>query len=205
MRKLQFLSLALLIALLLVAIVPASADPGATITGISVNASNCTMTVTFTVADGGMYYVNVWDDGIFMAGAGAYVSPGGTATAVMTIGPVLQVAAGIGIYVQEALGPAATQYFDSDGSFQPNAPGCTGAWTVAFSSADCTNPLPAGFVIRPVPNGAQAYFAPAADKATDFTLPAGTWYTSPEATDGYYQVWIACPGSLIYIPAGSVG
>ena len=205
MRKLQLLSLALLIALLLIAIVPASAAPGATINSISVNAANCTMTLTFTVQDQGVYYLNAWDDGTFMAGAGVHVLAGGTATATLNIGPVLQGAAGIGLYVENALGPAATVTFDSDGSFQPNAPACVGTWTVSFATGPCLYQQPSNFVMRPVPNGATAYFAPAADKLAGFTLPAGTWYTSPEPVDGYYQVFVACPGSMIYIPVESVG
>lgn len=201
--------MALLIAVLLVAIVPALAAPGATINSITVNVAACTMTLTFTVADAGTYYVNVWDDGSFRDGAGTYVPAGGTAVATMTIGPVLQGAAGIGVYVEDGLGPAAVTTFDADGNFQPNAsPNCDGGtWTVSMSlpGDNCANPQPLNYIVRPVPNGAVAYFAPAADKTTGFTLPAGTWYTSPEPIDGYYEVWIACPGNHIFIPAESVG
>lgn len=205
MRKLQFLSLTLLIVVLLVAIMPAAAAPGAIINGISVDVAACTMTLTFTVEDAGNYYVNVWDDGTFKGGDGIYVPAGGMATATMDVGPVLQGAAGIGLYVENGLGPAATTTFDSDGNFQPNAPGCTGTWSVSVSLVTCLYQQPSGFVVRPVPNGAPAYFAPAADKQAGFTLPAGTWYTSPAPVDGYYQVFVACPGSMIYIPVESVG
>ncbi|MBL8147937.1 MAG: hypothetical protein JNL34_16280, partial [Anaerolineae bacterium] len=47
-----------------------------------------------------MYYLNAWDDGTFKAGAGVHVLAGGTATATLNVGPVLQGAAGIGLYVE---------------------------------------------------------------------------------------------------------
>jgi hypothetical protein len=207
MRMFKYLGLALVIALMLAAIVPAAAAPGATITSIAVNVDACRMTVTFTVTDEGTYYLNAWDDGTFKAGAGVHVPANGTGVATLTIGPVLQVAAGIGLYVENGLGLAATTTFDSRGSFQPNAPACVGAWTVSASLpyGNCTNPQPLDFVIRPVPNGAPAFFAAETDKTTDFSLPAGTWYTSPEPTNGFYQVWIACEASPIFIPAEAVG
>lgn len=207
MHKPKLLLLTLVIALLFAAVLPAAAAPGATINSITVNAASCTMTLTFTVQDAGTYYVNVWDDGNFRDGDGIFIPAGGTATATMTIGVVLQGAAGIGLYVEDGLGPAASTTFASDGSFQPNAPACLGTWTVSLSlpGASCANWQPENFVVRPVPNGAHAYWAPAIDKSTDFDLPAGTWYTSREPVDGFYEVWIACPGSNIFIPAANVG
>ncbi|HYO87910.1 MAG TPA: hypothetical protein VER79_04635, partial [Candidatus Limnocylindrales bacterium] len=133
MRRISILLIVALIAVLFVAALPAVAAPGATIDSIVVNAAACTMTLTFTVQDAGNYYVNAWDDGTFKAGDGIFVPAGGTVVATMTIGPVLQGAAGIGLYVQDGLGPAATTTFDSDGSFQPNAPACLGTWTVSFA------------------------------------------------------------------------
>lgn len=203
MRRLLVLSL--IVALIFILALPVAAAPGATINSISVNVAACTMTLTFTVQDEGTYYLNAWDDGTFKAGAGVHVLAGGTATATLNVGPVLQGAAGIGLYVEDALGPAATTTFASNGSFQPNAPACVGAWTVSFATGPCLYQQPSNFVVRPVPNGAPAYFAPAADKQAGFTLPAGTWYTSPEPVDGFYQVFVACPGSMIYIPVESVG
>jgi hypothetical protein len=206
-RKFQFLSLIILVVVLLAAILPASAAPGATINGITVDATNCTITLTFTVQDAGTYYVNAWDDGTFKAGGGVNLPAGGIGVATINFGVVLQGAAGLGLYVENGLGPAATTTFAANGSFQPNAPGCAGSYAVLVnpSTSICTNSQPTDYVIRPVPNGAQAYFAPAADKATNFMLPAGTWYTSPEPVDGFYQVWIACTGNPIYIPAEAVG
>ena len=207
MRLFRFTGLAMLVVVLLLAILPASAAPGGTITSIAVNAEACQMTVTFTVTESGTYYLNVWDDGTFMGGAGVHLLANGTGVATLNIGPVLQGAAGIGLYLENGLGLAASTTFDSNGSFQPNAPNCNGAWTVSASlqAGNCTNPQPTNYVIRPVPNGAPAYFAAEEGKTTNFSLPAGTWYTSPEPTNGFYQVWIACEGSPIFIPASAVG
>lgn len=99
---------------------PAVAAPGASIVSIITNVFDCTCDVTFRVQDAGDYFVNMWDDGNFRAGTGGAVPQGGTATARFTIGgPILEVAAGIGIYVQEALGVDALTTYDAVGSAGP--------------------------------------------------------------------------------------
>lgn len=96
---------------------PAVADPGASIVSITTNVFDCTCDVTFRVQDAGEYFVNMWDDGNFHAGTGGAVPQGGTATVRFTIGgPILEVAPGIGFYVQDALGPDAVTTYDSRGN-----------------------------------------------------------------------------------------
>ena len=207
MRLFRFTGLAVLVVVLLLAILPASAAPGATINGITVDAANCTITLTFTVQDAGTYYVNAWDDGTFKAGGGVNLPAGGIGVATINFGVVLQGAAGVGLYVENGLGPASTQTCASNGSFPPTAPACAGSYAILVnpSTSICTSSQPTNYVIRPVPNGAPAYFAAEEGKTTNFSLPAGTCYTSPEPTNGFYQVWIACEGSPIFIPASAVG
>jgi len=107
---------------------PATADPGADIVSITTNIFDCTCDVTFRVQDAGDYFVNLWDDGIYIAGAGGAVPQGGTSRVRVTIGgPILEAAAGIGIYVQEALGPTAVESYDTEGS--------AGAWNAALGTA----------------------------------------------------------------------
>ena len=50
-------------------VTPAVADPGATIISITTNVFACTSDVTFRVQDAGDYFVNMWDDGNYRAGA----------------------------------------------------------------------------------------------------------------------------------------
>ncbi len=209
MNKAKLLLLGFVVVILFVAVLPAAAAPGATITSIVLNQTTCVVTLTFTVEDAGNYYVNVWDDGTFQTGAGVFIPAGGTGVATIGLGVVLQGATGVGIYVEDGLGPAATTTFDSRGSFNDLGPcGVSGTYSsslVVGGSDACANPQPVNYIVRPVPGGAVAYWAPEADKTTNFTLPAGHWYTSPEPTDGFYEVWIACAGNHIFIPIENVG
>lgn len=68
----------------------------------------------------------------------------------------------------------------------------------------CLMPRPDGFVIRSIPAGAYAYYQPNADTFAGFVLPAGTWYSKITDDLLYYQVWIACDGDMIFVPAASV-
>lgn len=68
---------------------------------------------------------------------------------------------------------------------------------------DCPNPLPAGFLVRSIPAGAPAYFAPREGATTGFSIPPGTWYTRVRE-DGFVEVWIACGARNVYVPAANV-
>jgi len=195
----------------LVFVLPAFAAPGGTITGYSLDAANCTVRITAQVADGGFYAINMWDDGNFRAGAGADVGAGGTLTVNFTIGgPILQGAAGIGVYLENIVGPTATETFDADGSAQLwddtvgldcQSRGFTFSASIALNG--CTNPLPPGSVVYNVPAGALAFYAPDPNTYTGFNLPPGTWYIS-EFGESYAKVWIACEANPIYIPVENV-
>lgn len=107
----------------LAGISPASAAPGATIVGISTNVLKCTSDVAIRVKDAGDYFINMWDDGNFRAGAGGPVATDGMVRVRFTIGgPILEGAAGIGIYAENGLGPGATTTYDSMGSASPWSP-----------------------------------------------------------------------------------
>jgi hypothetical protein len=87
--------------------------------------NGCYMVMTGTVttnAVGGIVhaYINTWDDGTFEQTLTlTFPGDGGTHPyqgSMQQFLPVLQGAAGLGVYLQEAAGPGATEFFDSDGS-----------------------------------------------------------------------------------------
>jgi len=99
--------------------VPAAADPGATILAIELEPMACHFDVTFEVADAGPYAVNVWDDGNFITGSADTFPAGAVVTVRITIGaPLLSGAAGIGVYVENAVGLEATTTYDANGSYE---------------------------------------------------------------------------------------
>ena len=86
-----------------------------------------TFVVTGTVDEGAgaeTVAVNIWDDGNFITSVSATVPVGATHTYSFTIaysGTVLGGAAGVGVYLEDAVGPAATQTFASNGSLAATA------------------------------------------------------------------------------------
>ncbi|MEP0762097.1 MAG: hypothetical protein HRF48_05095, partial [Chloroflexota bacterium] len=119
MSKLHLVSLIVVLGLAFLvggAASPAAAAPGATIQSITLN--GCFIDVVFQVEDAGDYYLNVWDDGNFRGGAGGTFPADAVVTARYTIGdPILEGAAGIGIYVQDGLGVGGTTTYDADGNY----------------------------------------------------------------------------------------
>jgi hypothetical protein len=106
-------------ALLILAALPVLAAQDAEIKEINV-IDDCTIEVVFRVEDEGAYFFNVWDDGNFIAGAGANVPAGATVTVRFTAdSPVLNGATGIGLYVENGLGLAASETYAANGSFSP--------------------------------------------------------------------------------------
>ena len=67
----------------------------------------------------------------------------------------------------------------------------------------CPNQLPLDAVVRSVPFGAPAYFAPRLDTRTNFDLPSGTWYVIASEGD-FSEVWITCSADLIWIPTSAI-
>jgi hypothetical protein len=95
---------------------PASAAPGAEFVGDSI--IGCVVTVTVTVEDGGTYYLNVWDDGTFRDGWPFEAATGETVEVSFTVlWPILQGAAGLGVYVEDGRGTEAVNTFDSLGAY----------------------------------------------------------------------------------------
>ncbi len=86
-----------------------------------------TFAITGTVDEGGgaeTIAVNVWDDGNFITSVSAAVPVGSTRTYAFTIsysGTVLGGAAGVGVYLEDAVGAAATQTFAQNGSLAATA------------------------------------------------------------------------------------
>jgi hypothetical protein len=112
----------------LIAAAPASAEQDANILAVKTNVFECVADVFFRVQDGGDYFVNMWDDGTFRAGAGTTVPKGGTGRVRFTIGgPILESAAGIGVYVEDGVGPSATTTYD--------AKGAVNGWSPALGNA----------------------------------------------------------------------
>ncbi|MBE2266624.1 MAG: hypothetical protein IAE80_00230, partial [Anaerolinea sp.] len=191
------------------------AAPGGVLVSYTLNEAGCYVDITAQVEDAGFYAINLWDDGNFRAGAGADLPAGGTFTVRFTIGgPILQGATGIGVYLEDAVGAAAANTYDSDGSAElwPEQVGldCSetnswGATVIGASSslAACPVPRPVGSVIYSVPAGAPTFFQPNDQSRTTFNLPAGTWYIS-EFSGDWARVWIACQANMVWIPANAV-
>ncbi len=203
---------AAVIAVLLVAAIPVFAAPGGTLVSYNLNESGCYVDITAQVIDAQFYAINMWDDGNFRAGGGRYVEAGGSLTVRFYIGGlILQGAAGIGVYLEDAVGLAATTTYDSDGSAQlwsdTVATDCLNAGftfsATALGGAACTYPLPAGSVVYPVPAGALAFYAADASTYTGFNLTPGTWYISQFSGD-FAKVWVACEASPVWIPVENV-
>lgn len=213
-RPYLVLAVVFVVTAMLAVAAPALAAPGGVLLSYSLNEEGCYVDITAQVEDGGFYAINMWDDGNFRAGAGADVAAGGTITVRFTIGgPILQGAAGIGIYLENAVGVGATTTYDSDGSAQLWSEqvglDCSegfdfGATVVGASGGDaCTYPLPAGSLVYNVPDGAPAYYDADPNASTGFNLPPGTWYIS-EFGEAFAKVWIACQAQPIWIPVGNV-
>ncbi|MFN8528454.1 MAG: hypothetical protein U0670_07575 [Anaerolineae bacterium] len=88
-----------------------------------------------------------------------------------------------------------------------HASGATGTAYYVFAGPDqlgaCPTQLPAGAVVRSIPNGAAAYWGPDLSQSADFTLPAGTWWTYGTSGD-FTHVWIACYANPIWVPTSAV-
>jgi hypothetical protein len=215
-RLYRFGLLGIVMIAMLVVAAPTFAAPGGTLLSYSLNAAGCYVDVTAQVQDAGFYAINFWDDGNFRAGAGGDIPAGGTLTVRLTIGGViLQGAAGIGVYLQEAVGVGATATYDADGSAQlwsdQVGMDCANAghsFAATFLSGvaggtPCLYPLPVGSFVYSIPDGALAYYDDDPTTYTGFNLPPGTWYIS-EFGEQFAKVWIACQAQPIYIPVGNV-
>ncbi|MBK9746917.1 MAG: hypothetical protein IPO91_09050 [Chloroflexi bacterium] len=209
-RKFRFLLFAGLILAAFVAALPAAAAPGGTIVNYALNAADCYVDITVQVQDAGFYAINMWDDGAFRAGAGAQVGAGETLTVRFVIGGViLQGAAGIGVYLEDGVGTAATSTYASSGSVDlwsdvvGSACAATHTWSAAVAPGACANPLPSGTPIYNVPAGALAFYDDDVSAYAGFNLPAGTWYIT-DFGEAFAQVWIDCNAQPIYIPVENV-
>ncbi|MBL8133924.1 MAG: hypothetical protein JNL42_18830 [Anaerolineae bacterium] len=208
-RLLPVLALLIVLASSLMA-APAMAAAGGALLTYELNAAACTVDITAQVQDAGFYAINMWDDGTFRAGAGGNILAGGTFTVRFNIaGVILQGAAGIGIYLENGVGTAATATYDADGSAQlwddTVGTACSaGTWgAVVLGSDACSNPLPSGARVYNVPAGALAFYDDDPNTYAGFNLPPGTWYIS-EFGEAYAKVWIACEAKPIYIPVENV-
>ncbi len=211
-------SLLLLIVLLAAYVVggqpsPAAAAQNATIT--SVTLSGCNIIVTFQVEDGGNYYVNVWDDGNFRAGAGGFVPAGGTASVSYLIGePILEGASGIGLYVENGLGTNATETYDARGNYAVPAsvgnscavqynPSATFSGTAA--GCDVMMPMTADAAVGSFVANADVYAEPGNLVTPAITLPAGktAWVLGVDSSHQYYKIVWSC--SLLWVKTSTMG
>lgn len=67
----------------------------------------------------------------------------------------------------------------------------------------CADPLPTDAVIHSLPQGAPAFYAADLATATNFTIPAGTWYVTQTSGD-FKQLWIACQANRVWVPSNAV-
>lgn len=213
-RSLRLVVLAALLVMAFAAVLPASAAPGGVILSYTLNEAGCYVDVTAQVQDAGYYAINMWDDGSFRAGAGGNIPAGGTFSVRFSIGGViLQGAAGIGVYLEDGVGLAASTTYDSDGSINlwsdtvgTNCANAGTPWGATIGGnviLDCPNPRPTTAAVYNVPAGALAFFAPDANSYAGFNLPPGTWYVSDFGAE-YAKVWISCQANSIYIPVANI-
>lgn len=216
MRSARLLLVLVIIVVLAFAAMPTFAAPGGTILGYSLNAAGCYVDIAFQVQDAGFYAINIWDDGNFRAGAGGNFGTGATGTVRITIGGlILQGAAGIGVYLEEAAGPGATTTYDSDGNAQlwddPTATACVnagftfGATLVTAPAEACLSSIPSGSVQGRMLETVAAVYEPSSGAETNVVIPGGTAWWIIGADDGYYKLFIACPGNPVWVPASSMG
>lgn len=185
------LVLIFMIAAILVLAAPALAAPGGTLVSYQLNAAECFVDISAQVTDAGFYVINIWDDGAFRAGAGDNVPAGGTLTVRITIGGlILQGAAGIGVYLENAVGTAATTTYNSNGSAQlwsdqvgtdcVNSGHTFGAVLVPQSGPRPPPSIPAGFVLRTIICDTPVYNQAAGTPVEGAKITLGqTWYVSP--------------------------
>ncbi|MBN8639347.1 MAG: hypothetical protein J0M07_28775 [Anaerolineae bacterium] len=67
----------------------------------------------------------------------------------------------------------------------------------------CADPLPTNAVIHSLPQGAPAFYAADLATATNFSIPAGTWYVTQTSGD-FTQLWIACQANRVWVPSNAV-
>lgn len=197
---------------------PAAAAQDATILNIS--QTDCFIDVTFQVEDAGDYFVNFWDDGTFRAGAGGHVPEGGIMTVRYVIGdPILEGAAGIGLYVEDALGPAATVTYDANGSYAvPASVGdpCAEANNTSASVLSVVDPyaipgcdmafaIPADAAVGTFVTNADTYWAPGSLTDPLVTLSAGktAWVLGIDASGQYYKIIWSC--SILWVKTDTIG
>jgi hypothetical protein len=215
MRSARLLVVLVVIVVLAVAAMPAFAIVDGDILGYSLNAAGCYVDITFQVQDAAFYAINIWDDGNFRTGAGGNFGTGAIGTVRITIGGViLQGAAGIGVYLEDAVGPAATTTHDSDGSAQlwddTTATNCVNAGftftaTNITPNETCLSSIPSGSVQGRMLETVAAVYEPNSGAETNVVIPGGTAWWIIGADDGYYKLFIACPGNPVWVPASSMG
>ena len=71
------------------------------------------------------------------------------------------------------------------------------------ASDACADPLPTNAVIHELPQGAPAFYAADLATATNFSIPAGTWYVTQTSGD-FTQLWIACQANRVWVPSNAV-
>lgn len=83
----------------------------------------------------------------------------------------------------------------------------SGVPTVPVMPAVCTTPLPSGSVVGDAPGGAQVYWGPSADKASNgVVLNSGSyWVVGFDETGEFAQVWLTCNTQLLWVRADAIG
>ena len=208
------LSIAVLIAVIgvcLIMVVPVFAAQNATLLNIAFNAATCTLDVTFQVEDAGPYFVTIYDDGILLAGAGGTFPAGSTQTVRFTIGGP-DGSPGVAVAVRDSLlSPAAYTFVNNEFWTDPEGITCQGlgytfGGTVLTAAAEtCLSSISSGAVQGRMLETVQAVYEPRSDATTNVTIPGGTSWWIAGAANGYYKLFISCPGNFVWVPASTMG
>lgn len=192
---------------------PASAAQDAAF--LTIEQTGCFIDVTFQVEDAGDYFVNFWDDGTFRGGAGGPVPAGGTMTVRYVIGElILEGAAGIGIYVENGYGAAATITYYAAGSYAVDpavSVPCAATYDISVSiftgipGCDMAFSIPADGAVGTFVVNAEAYWAPGNLTDPLVTLAAGktAWVLGVDASGEYYKIAWSC--SALWVKTSTMG
>lgn len=193
--KHRILASLLVVGALLIAALPAFANHQWTIDPTNASCDAATNIVTFQAENVGggapAYIVNFYADGVYVATVEFYDD--------------FEPYPAPGVYELIFNDPAFTDGVEvtiDDGNAILTVV-CAGAPAPVASAPYCPNPTPADFVVRSIPAGALAFFEPSEGAYAGFNLPPGTWYAGA-AENGFVEVWIACQGSNIFVPAANV-
>jgi hypothetical protein len=178
------------------------------VSNFSLSSSHCVITASFTATDGGgTYRITSWDDGNQVYDSGLFtLNEGESVTTQIYTGPViLQGAAGIGVYVQDA----SDNTLVSNSSYNADVTQpCGSAGGLAFNSY-AGPPIPEGFVQKYLKCSTAVFDSPGGNPVGNAAVYFGQafYVSTTPVKDANGKLWIEIFVSSSpnpYIPASCV-